>query len=308
MPNSGYVVQQLCNALVTGSFYCLLAVSYALVHGLTNRIVLSFGEMAMFGAFSTLYAAVVCLSFNIGTAAVLCIAFMITALECAGVGFGTYRMVFAPLIRGRSQTLLIASISLGIVVRELMRIQSHGREQWLEPIWNLPIYTDGASGFTVQVSLMQAFVVGGTTAMIFLLFAVLHRTGLGRLWRACSQDLILTELIGVDARRVSATTFVIASVYAGAAGFVIGIYYGGVSFYMGIMLGLKALFASIIGGFGTIEGAVVGAFVLALLETLWSAFFPLDYRDVAVFLIILSVLVVRPEGLLGVKLRTDYER
>lgn len=308
MPNSGYIIQQISNALVAGSFYSLLAVSYALVHGLTNRIVLSFGEMAMFGAFCTLYAAIVAVSFNLGTAVVLAVAFIVTAIECGGVGFGTYKIVFAPLMSGRSQTLLIASISVGIVVQECMRIQSHGREQWLEPIWNSPVYMDSSSGFTVEITLMQVFVVASAVVLTCILFAVLRRTWLGRVWRACSQDRMLTELIGIDARRVSATTFVIASLYAGAAGFILGTYYGGVSFYMGIMLGLKALFASIIGGFGTIEGAVTGAFVLAFLETLWSAFFPLAYRDVAVFMIILSVLVVRPEGLFGARLRADYER
>ena len=74
------------------------------------------------------------------------------------------------------------------------------------------------------------------------------------------------------------------------------------------MLGLKALFASMIGGFGTIGGAIAGAFVLAFLETAWAAFFPLGYRDAAVFAIVLSLLVIRPEGLLGVRLRKDYER
>jgi branched-chain amino acid transport system permease protein len=76
---------------------------------------------------------------------------------------------------------------------------------------------------------------------------------------------------------------------------------------MGLMLGLKALFASIIGGFGTLGGAVTGAFVLAFLETIWATFFPLGYRDVAVFMLILSLLVIRPQGLLGERLRTDYE-
>jgi branched-chain amino acid transport system permease protein len=113
--------------------------------------------------------------------------------------------------------------------------------------------------------------------------------------------------MGVDVGKITVLTFTGAAVFAGAAGLTVGIYYGGVSFYMGLMLGLKALFASIIGGFGTISGAVTGAFVLALLETLWAAFFPLGYRDVAVFALILGLLIIRPQGLLGVTLRKDYQ-
>lgn len=308
MPSSGYIIQQLANALVVGSFYCLLAVSYALVHGLTNRIVLSFGEMAMFGAFCAVFTVIAAYSVGTSTALVLVLAFATTAVITGAAGLAGYKMVFASLIEGRSQTLLIASISFGIVVQEVMRIQSNGRETWLEPIWNEPFHMADAGGFIVQVSWMQLTVVTGSAALIVLLVATLRHTQLGRLWRACSEDRTLSELIGIDVKRVTAVTFLIASVYAGAAGYIVAVYYGGVSFYMGIMLGLKALFASIIGGFGTIGGAITGAFVLALLETVWSAFFPLDYRDAAVFLIVLTLLVLRPEGLLGMRLRPDYER
>jgi len=83
--------------------------------------------------------------------------------------------------------------------------------------------------------------------------------------------------------------------------------YGGVSLYMGLVLGLQALFATIIGGFGTIEGAIVGGFLLAGIETLWSAYFPIVYRDVAVFLIVMFMFIIKPDGLLSVGLRRDSE-
>jgi branched-chain amino acid transport system permease protein len=76
---------------------------------------------------------------------------------------------------------------------------------------------------------------------------------------------------------------------------------------MGLVLGLKALFASIIGGFGTISGAVAGGIALAMLETVRTALFPIVYRDVAVFLVIILVLVLKPEGILGVAARRDSE-
>ena len=101
-------------------------------------------------------------------------------------------------------------------------------------------------------------------------------------------------------------TAMAAAGFAAASGWIIAITYGGVSFYMGLVFGLKALFASIIGGFGTIGGAVAGGIALAVLETVWTAFFPIIYRDVAVFLIIILVLVLKPEGLLGA-VRRDSE-
>jgi branched-chain amino acid transport system permease protein len=296
------------NALIVGSFYSLLAVSYALVHGLTNRIVLSFGDMAMFCAFSSLYAAVAAMMLNADGAAVLAAALGGSMLSGAALGLFSLKAVFAPLMRGRSQTLLIASASLGIVLQEAMRLQSGGREQWLEPMLSDAAIEGTAGGFVVRVSMMQMFIIGATAAFLLAMGGTLRWTKLGRLWRACSEDAPLASLIGVDVRKITCLTFVFAAVYAGAAGFTLAIYYGGVSFYMGLMLGLKALFASIIGGFGTIGGAVVGAFMLAFLETAWAAFFPLGYRDAAVFAIVLSLLIIRPEGLLGARVRRDYER
>jgi branched-chain amino acid transport system permease protein len=305
---SGYIVQQLANAMIIGSFYSLLAVSYALVHGLTNRVVLAFGDMAMFSAFAAIYAAIIASSFGFDTPALLGTAFAVTVVCSSAIGASSFNLVFAPLMKGKSQALLIASISGGLVLQEVMRLQSGGREQWLEPMLSSAVFESQAGGFMVRVSMMQLFIVTGSAVLLGAMFAILRFTPLGRLWRACSEDAALAALIGVNVRMVMTVTFVAASVYAGAAGFTLAVYYGGVSFYMGLMLGLKALFAAIIGGFGTVGGAVAGAFVLASLETLWAAFFPLSYRDVGVFCIVLAVLIVRPEGLLGVRLRKDQER
>jgi len=304
---SGYIAQQFCNALVVGCFYSLLAVSYALVHGLTNRIVLSFGDMAMFGAFVAVYAMIILLTMGSGTEAALAGAGVAVVACAAALGIASLRCLFAPLIGGRSQTLLIVSLSLGLVLQEAMRLQSGGREQWLEPMLGDAILENEAGGFMVRVSLMQGVIMAGTAVILAATFALMRWTALGRFWRACSEDAGLAALLGVDVRRITALTFTGAAIFAGAAGLTVGVYYGGVSFYMGLVLGLKALFASIIGGFGTIAGAVAGAFVLALLETLWAAFFPLGYRDVAVFAMVLSLLIIRPQGILGVTLRKDYQ-
>jgi branched-chain amino acid transport system permease protein len=305
--SSGYIVQQFSNALVVGCFYSLLAVSYALVYGLTNRIVLSFGDMAMFSAFVAVYASMIGLTMGLSTEAALGGAAVAVVACAAALGIASLRCVFAPLIAGRSQTLLIISLSLGLVLQEAMRLQSGGREQWLEPMLGEAIVEHQTGSFTVRISVMQGLIMVGTAAVLASILGVMRWTALGRFWRACSEDTGLAQLIGIDVRRITVLTFTGAAIFAGAAGLTVGIYYGGVSFYMGLMLGLKALFASIIGGFGTITGAVAGAFVLALLETLWAAFFPLGYRDVAVFVIILSLLILRPQGLLGVTLRKDHD-
>ena len=83
------------------------------------------------------------------------------------------------------------------------------------------------------------------------------------------------------------------------AGVILSVAYGGVNAGMGLVIGLKALVAAILGGIGSLPGAVLGGIVLAVLETMWTAYFPADYRDVFVFACLIAVLVLRPQGLLG---------
>ena len=214
---TGYVVQQVFNALLVGSFYSLLAVSYALVHGLTNRIVLSFGDMAMFCAFASLYAALAAVTLGAHTAAMLAAGLAGSMLSAAALGLFSLKAVFAPLMTGRSQTLLIASVSLGLVLQETMRLQSGGREQWLEPILGNAAIEGMAGGFMIRISAMQMLIIGGTAAVLLAMSGALRWTKLGRLWRACSEDAPLARLIGIDVGKVTSLTFVIAAVYAGTS-------------------------------------------------------------------------------------------
>src|SRR5262245_57172218 len=174
--------------MVVGCFYSLLAVSYALVHGLTNRIVLSFGDMAMFSAFVAIYATIIGLTMGMGTEAALAGASIAVVACAAALGIGALRCLFAPLIGGRNQTLLIVSLSFGLVLQEIMRLQSGGREQWLEPLLSDAVLEEQAGGFVVRVSLMQVVIVAGTAAILAATFALMRWTALGRFWRACSED------------------------------------------------------------------------------------------------------------------------
>jgi branched-chain amino acid transport system permease protein len=186
-------------------------------------------------------------------------------------------------------------------------MKSGGREQWLSPIFADPLVSIDFDGFAVHVSGMQIIILGIAALLLTSLVLVLGRSPAGRLWRACSQNLALARLCGIDTGRVLTWTGAAAAAFAACAGWIIAVGYGGVSFYMGLVLGLKALFATIIGGFGTIGGAIVGGFLLAGIETLWSAYFPIVYRDVAVFLFVIMIFIVKPDGLLNTGLRRDSE-
>lgn len=305
--SAGYIAQQGVNACLIAALYCLLAIAYSLIHAVMNRIILSFGDIAMFGAFAAIYGAFWGLIGGYGVVTGLIAAFSFGLMAAASLSHLAQSQIFTSLIKTPSQAIMIASIGLSIVIQETMRIQSRGREQWLPPFFGEYTLTIPAGDFPVVITGIQFIALALAVVLILNLLLTLQRTKAGRFWRACSQNLELARMCGVDTRRVIALTALAAALYASAAGFILAVSYGGVSFYMGLVIGLKALFASIIGGFGTIGGAIAGGIALALLETAWSAFFPIVYRDVAVFLIIVLVLVLKPDGLLGYTQRRDSE-
>jgi branched-chain amino acid transport system permease protein len=305
--STGYGIQQGLNATMVAALYSLLAVAYALLHGITNRIVLSFGDIATYGAFYTVYVMLLSMTSGVETGVALGLVFVVALLGTAALGLAVNQGIFAPLVKTPSQAIMIASIGLSIALQESMRLQSSGREQWLPPIYPDALFHVNFDGYPVSITIMQAIIFVASATLILTLYSILARTRAGRLWRACSQNRDLAALCGIDVGRVMSWTAAAAAAFAAASGWIIGVAYGGVSFYMGLVLGLKALFASIIGGFGTIGGAIAGGIVLAGIETAWTAFFPIVYRDVAVFSLVILVLVLKPDGLLGVAARRDSE-
>ena len=305
--STGYVVQQVVNASLVGALYSMLAVAYALLHGITNRIVLSFGDVATFGAFGTIYMMLMLLFSSWQTGLAIAAVFLIAVASTASLAAVMQIGLFTPLVRSPTQAIMIASIGASITLQESLRVQSSGRERWLSPIYADSLVNVDFDGFIVHVTGMQVLILTISAILLTSLTLVLTRSQAGRLWRACSQNLHLAQLCGIDTNRVLTWTAAAAGAFAAASGWIIAIGYGGVSFYMGLVLGLKALFATIIGGFGTIGGAIVGGFLLAGIETIWSAYFPIVYRDVAVFLIVILIFVIKPDGLLSVGLRRDSE-
>jgi branched-chain amino acid transport system permease protein len=121
----------------------------------------------------------------------------------------------------------------------------------------------------------------------------------GRAWRACADDAQAAALFGIDRGRVMLTTFALASALAGLAGYAMTIYYGTLGYAGGMVLGLKALLAAVAGGIGSVPGAFLGGLLLGCTEALWSALFPIEFRELAIFTLLVVLLVVRPSGLFG---------
>jgi branched-chain amino acid transport system permease protein len=156
-----------------------------------------------------------------------------------------------------------------------------------------------SDSFPVTISYVQLLIIGATTLLMIGFSLLIARTPLGRAQRACEQDRLMAALIGIDVDRTISLTFVIGAALAAIAGIMVTLYYGVVDFFIGFLAGLKAFTAAVLGGIGSIPGAMLGGLLIGLIESFYSAYFSIDYKDVAAFAILVLVLIFRPSGLLG---------
>jgi branched-chain amino acid transport system permease protein len=295
-----YALQAVINALVMGCVYALVAIGFSLVYGVIGRINLALGDMSSIAAYAaftgvTLMGAAGTGWWFAGLMAVLLVAIGVAVLA----NLATERLIFRPLRGSSTQAPLIATIGLAIFLREFMRLAQGSRDRWLQPLVSEPYLLAAGEGHDVSVSAAQLLIVGLTVALCAILGALMTRSAFGRRYRACCDDFRTASLLGVNAGRTVALTFALSAVFAGAAGAVVAVYYGTVSAYMGVMIGFKALVAAVVGGMGSIAGAMLGGVLIALLESLWSSYLTMAYRDVVIFGLLAFVLVFRPNGLLG---------
>lgn len=304
---SGFWLQQFLNGVQLAGFYLPLAVAFAIIQGITRRIFLSFGDFAMFGSFAAVYTCYAALVEGYGDMSASLFALGLAIASGAALGVFVARFMLGASLLQNPLAFMIASIGVSIVIEETMRLQSHSRDFWVPPLFSgLSVFTREGD-FVVRLSAMAAYgtVVGLVGVIIVGIILAYSRFGLQ--WRACAQSLKLSAMCGVDASLVAHQSFAIAGGLAGITGWTSAISYGGANFSAGLMIGFKAMFASVIGGFGSIRGAVIGACALAFIEVVWSAYFSTTYRDVAVFTFIILVLILRPEGIAGLKSERESE-
>jgi branched-chain amino acid transport system permease protein len=162
----------------------------------------------------------------------------------------------------------------------------------------VPLWT-GANGYTVARAYKQIIIMIVTAVLLTIFWYVVQKTSLGRAQRACEQDRRMAALLGVDVDRTISLTFVIGAALAAVAGTLYLLYYGVVSFADGFVPGVKAFTAAVLGGIGSLPGAVLGGLIIGLIEVFWSAYFSIEYKDVAAFSILAIVLIFMPSGILG---------
>ncbi|MCK6451195.1 MAG: branched-chain amino acid ABC transporter permease [Alphaproteobacteria bacterium] len=295
-----YLAQQVLNGLVIGSVIALVAVGYTLVYGITRHVQFAYGELLTIGAVTTVVSYGLLAMAGWGNfATMLALALPAVVLLAALQGWSIERAVFRRLHHSGTQSPLIAAVGLSIFLQEFVRLSQGARSRWMPSLLPGKAELFTAGGFAVSLTYTQIMIVLLAVALSLGQGWVLAATPQGRAYRAAAQDPLMAAMLGIDVNRVVALTYAAGAALAAVAGAAIVLHYGQAGSLLGVLFGFKALTAAVLGGIGSFAGALVGGIAIGLAESLWAAYLGGDFRDAAVFAILVLVLVFKPAGLFG---------
>jgi branched-chain amino acid transport system permease protein len=296
-----YFIQQVINGVTLGSIYGLIAIGYTMVFGIIGMVNFAHGDVFMLSAFMALIFFLLLTQFlGVGSLIVaLLIVLLLGMLMTSLWSWAIERLAYRPLRGSFRLAPLISAIGMSICLMNLVQVTQGPRNKPVPPMLNDVIILREGTNYSLTLSFKQILIMV-TTALLLAAFTFLvQRTALGRAQRACEQDQRMASLLGVNVDRTISLTFVIGAALAAVAGLLYMVHYGVVSFADGFVPGVKAFTAAVLGGIGSLPGAVVGGLLIGLIETLWSAYFSIDYKDVATFTVLVITLVFLPSGILG---------
>jgi branched-chain amino acid transport system permease protein len=295
-----YFLQQLINGLTLGSIYGLIAIGYTMVYGIIGMINFAHGDLVMVGSFVALIAFLALVAIGVTAVPIALLIVLLIAMATAALyGWTVERFAYRPLRGSFRLAPLISAIGMSIVLQNYVQVAQGARVKPLPPLVTGGYTLMESDSFGVQISNIQIMIIVLTVALMLGFSRLVTRTRLGREMRACEQDLKMAALMGVNTDRTIALTFVIGAALASVAGLMYLLYYGVIDFYMGFVAGVKAFTAAVLGGIGSLPGAMLGGLLIGLIETFWSAYFTIEYKDVAAFSVLVLVLIFLPTGILG---------
>ena len=298
-----YFLQQLINGITLGSIFGLIAIGYTMVYGIVGMINFAHGDVFMVGSFVALIAIIglgLVGGASIALAFIALVIVLIIAMVVAGIyGWTIERVAYRPLRGSFRLAPLITAIGMSILLQNFVQSTHGARPKPLQPIVRGGYTILNEGGFAVQLSNIQILIVLITVVLMAGFTYIVTQTPLGRAQRACEQDMKMASLLGIDVDRTISLTFVIGAALAAVAGLMYLLYYGVIDFYIGFAAGVKAFTAAVLGGIGSLPGAMLGGIVIGLIEVFWSAYFSVEYKDVAAFSMLAMVLIFLPQGLLG---------
>lgn len=296
-------------ALMLSSTYILIAVGFTLFFGAIDIVQFAHGDVAMLGAF----IAIIFYSLAEVTGITHSLPILIwgigiifaTCIVTGGLGVLFERILVKPLRNSPLLMVLVATVALGIIIRESVRLfYPEGSNPQVFPRFFPQI---GIQLGPLYFRAEHIIIFGISLLVIVGLMIFINKTKVGLAIRAISQNIEVASLMGINPDLTIMITFFTGSLLAGIAGILTGTYFSVVRFDIGLMGGIKGFSAAVVGGLGNFNGAILGGLTLGMVETFASAYIPggTPYKDVFAFIIVIFFLVFKPSGLLGEKI---YEK
>lgn len=292
--------QQILNWITLGSVYALIALGFSLLFGVLNIIHFSHGDVSLLAPFLalTLISALGAAIGDLNSLPVFILALLVAIAITGVIGVLLDLVVIQRFRKAPAMMALVATVALGIVLRELIR---HLFPNGSNP-HAFPRLVDGdvvIAGLTVPLFSLMVIVV--SILAVCALFYMLNRTRLGLHIKAVSQDRDAARLMAISPGRIFRATFFVASAIGAIGGLFFSSYAGMARFDFSVDVGLIGFSAAVVGGLGSMPGAIIGSLLIAGLDTFVQAVVPngASYRLVFVFLLVIGVLVFRPAGLMG---------
>ena len=287
-----YFLSQLFNGLKLGSVYAMVAIGYSMVYGILRLINFAHGDIMTVGVYTIL---VLSTAFGMPLWVTIIISVIISIL----VGLTAERVAYRPLRDAGEETTLISSLAVSILIQNLLvMIFSPQRVAFHLPEYLSKLYTFG----TIRLSTINIITFISVFVILIALSYIIKYTKIGMAMRACSDNMNAAKLMGININTVVVVAFVIGSGLAALSGLMLAGEYKTIDPLMGFVPGLKAFSAAVLGGIGSLSGAVLGGFILGIAEMLFAGLMPTEitpYRDAFVFLLLILVLLIKPNGILG---------
>jgi branched-chain amino acid transport system permease protein len=291
-PFTVQLLQLLISGLSQGCIYGLIALGFVLIYKATETVNFAQGELMMLGAFAGLLAAAY---FGLPYWAALLAA--VAAL--AVLGLATERLVLRPILGQPAFAIVMVTIGVGYVARGLVTmVPGVGTETYTLPA---PFKDELVQAGGLVIGMEHVVVIGMTIALCALLFALFRFTRVGVAMQAASQNQLAAYYMGIPVQRLNGLIWGISAAVAAVAGILLApITFVHVN--MGF-IGLKAFPAAVIGGFGSLPGAIVGGLIIGAVESLSGFYLPEGFKDTAAYVVVLVMLIVKPNGLFGETMR-----
>ena len=282
----------LINGLSLGSVYAIIALGYTMVYGIAKMLNFAHGDVIMVGGFA-IYTAMN----SVGMHPLLAV--LLSVVICTVLGITIEKIAYKPLRKASPLAVLITAIGVSYFLQNLALLIFGSDAKLFTSVVSVPAVTAGEISITGEtiVTIVACIII------MIVLTTFIKKTKAGQAMLAVSEDKEAAELMGINVNATISLTFAIGSGLAAIAGALLCSAYPALTPYTGSMPGIKAFVAAVFGGIGSIPGALVGGILLGIIENLSKAYISSQMADAIVFSVLIIVLLVRPTGLMGRKIR-----